>query len=280
LKKHEIFIIILSLIFLSCDGEERVDNRPEFSEAKERDIRTYNIEVAKNLSKNRSVCDTLALEEFIIDTYPAGTYLIKFNKTSVYNVPKKAVIYYKDKCNKNQYIFACIVKSKECERFVEPNNIIGYDASFINFDSTKLGTALFYLTLFECNKNNSFRLVWEKIVPSQGGFNSMRLKKWRIKNALYVEMNFNDGIISGHRNYNYFIQDSIENEPHLLETYDGIGHKRTLANNDDNIFPDYYEYRFIHDSTSIGVRDSIPFFWENKKQLYVTAVNKNWYREY
>jgi hypothetical protein len=273
--------VILILILISCGDDERITGTPEFSAEKERNIRKHNLELKKEQKQENTLCDTLALEDYIIDNYPAGTHLSKFNSSSVYDVPQKAVIYYKDKCSRNQYIFACIIKSKECERFVEPNNVIGYEASFVNLDSTKLGTALFYLTLFECDYNNgSFNRVWEKIVPSQGGFNSIKLKRWEPKNILYVEMNFNDGIISGHRNYNYFLLDGIENKPHLLETYKGISHRRTLANIDYNFFPDYYEYRFRHNSVSISIRDSIPFYWNNKKQLYVTKVNKNWFRKY
>lgn len=279
-KKNKIVFLILTFIIASCGDDERVTGNPEFSVVKEKNIRKYNLEIKKEHSQDRTICDTLALEEYIIDNFPAGTYLMKLNKTTVYNVPQKAVIYYKDKCSERQYVFACIVESKNCERFVEPNNVIGYESSFVNLDSTKLGTALFYLTLFECNGNGSFNMVWERIVPSQGGFNSIKLKKWRPKNILYLEINYSDGIISGHRNYNYFLLDGIENKPHLLETYDGISHRRTIADIDDNFYPDYHEYRFRHNSSSITVRDSIPFYWNDKKQLYVTTVNKNWFRKY
>ena len=280
-KTNKIIFLILILIITSCGDDERITGNPEFSAVKEKNIRKYNLEIEKEQRQEITVCDTLALEEYIIDNYTAGTYLMKLNKSTVYDIPQKAVIYYKDKCSRSQYIFACVVESKDCERFVEPNNVIGYEASFVNLDSTKLGTALFYLTLFECDNNNgTFNKIWEKIVPSQGGFNSIKLKKWRPRNILYIEMNFSDGIISGHRNYNYFLLDRIENEPHLLETYDGISHRRTLAIVDENIYPDYYEYRFIHNSVSISVRDSIPFYWDKKKNLYITKVNKNWFRKY
>lgn len=279
-KKNKIVFLILTFIIASCGDDERVTGNPEFSVVKEKNIRKYNLEIKKEHSQDRTICDTLALEEYIIDNYPGGTYLMTLNKTTVYNIPQKAVIYYKDKCDDRKYVFACIVESKNCERFVEPKNVIGYESSFVNLDSTKLGTALFYLTLFECNDNGSFSRKWEKIVPSQGGFNSIKLKKWKPKNIVYIEINFSDGIISGHRDYNYFLLDGIENKPHLLETYDGISHKRTIADIDDNFYPDYYEYRFGHNSTSISVRDSIPFYWNNKKELYVTTVNKNWFRKY
>ncbi|MEN8194656.1 MAG: hypothetical protein ABFS12_17680 [Bacteroidota bacterium] len=280
MKKFEIILVVITLFFLACGDEESITNSAELSAAKEKAIRKHNIELAKEQSNTRNVCDTLALEEYILEHYPAGTHLMRMNKTSIYEVPKKAVIYYEDKCSRNKYIFTCIVKSKECERFVEPNNLIGYDASFINLDSTKLGTALFYLTLFECNKDESFRRVWEKSVPSQGGFNTIKLKRWKPRNIEYIELNFIDGIISGNRNYNYFILDDIEMKPHLIETYQGIGHRRTLAEINDDIIPDYYEYRFRHNENTISVRDSIPFYWDIKKCLYVTKVNKKWFRKY
>ncbi len=39
---------------------------------------------------------------------------------------------------------------------------------------------------------------------------------------MYVELNYEAGIISGHRNYNLFLVDGIEKKPHLMETYEGL----------------------------------------------------------
>lgn len=280
MKPEVLAILLFALLLVACSDEENVTGSSEFSAAKEAKIRKYNLEIEKGKRKSNEKCDTLALEEFILSYYPAGTHLMKINKKNIYDVPSKAVIYYKEPCNRQQYILACIVKSKECARLIEPNNLIGYESSFIDFDSTKLGTALFYLTLFECYENESFNIVWEKYIPSEGGFNSIKLKRWKQKNMLYVQINFLDGVISGNRNYNYFFIDNIQNEPHLLETYEGIEHRRTLAYINDDIFPDYFEYRFQHSNNSSQVRDSIPFYWNNNKQLYVTNINKNWFRKY
>ncbi len=108
----------------------------------------------------------------------------------------------------------------------------------------------------------------------------MRIKNWKEKRIQYIELNFEDGIISGHRSYNFFFVDGIEKKPHLMETYLGIVHKRTLANVNDDKFPDYYEYRFTEDSTGIAIRDSIPFYWSEKRNLYITDVSRRWWREY
>jgi hypothetical protein len=241
------------------------------------------MEMAKEQKgKQESACDTLALVEHIINEDTAGTYLVKFDRTLTYNVPKYAVIYHTDKKNKKQYIFAVIAKSKKGERLIEPKNVIGFSSSFVNLDSTKLGTAFFFLTMYECHKDSSepFVKLWEAEVPIHGGFNSMKLKKWKPKNLLYVELNFDAGIISGHRNYNFFFVDGILEEPHLMETYLGLVHKRTMANINDDEYPDYWEYRFWDDSISIRVRDSIPFYWSKKKDLYITKYNRRWYRKY
>ncbi len=277
MKKISLLFILLSSLFWGCN---RTSND---SSSKDASIRRYNMEMAKEQKgKQESACDTLALVEHIINEDTAGTYLVKFDRTLTYNVPKYAVIYHTDKKNKKQYIFAVIAKSKKGERLIEPKNVIGFSSSFVNLDSTKLGTAFFFLTMYECHKDSSepFVKLWEAEVPIHGGFNSMKLKKWKPKNLLYVELNFDAGIISGHRNYNFFFVDGILEEPHLMETYLGLVHKRTMANINDDEYPDYWEYRFWDDSISIRVRDSIPFYWSKKKDLYITKYNRRWYRKY
>ncbi|MCK5456555.1 MAG: hypothetical protein KAI45_05455, partial [Melioribacteraceae bacterium] len=246
-------------------------------------IRRYNVEMAKKQKRIKdNPCDTLALREFIIDQDTAGTYLVEFDRTFTYNVPKSAVIYYSDKRKKKQYIFAVITKSKPTERFIEPKNVVGYESSFINLDSTKLGTAFFFLTLYECSKeiDGTFRQIWESEVPIHGGFNTMKLKRWKPKGIMYVELNFEAGIISGHRNYNFFLVDGIEEPPHLMETYVGLVHKRTLTKVNNDEYPDYWEFRFWDDSISIRIRDSIPFYWDTTKSLYITKYNRRWFRKY
>lgn len=72
----------------------------------------------------------------------------------------------------------------------------------------------------------------------------------------------------------------IDKKPHLMETYVGLVHKRTLTKVNDDKFPDYWEYRFWEDSLSIRIRDSIPFYWDSTKHLYITKVNNRWFRKY
>ena len=72
------------------------------------------------------------------------------------------------------FVFGVIARSKPGERLIEVKNIVGYDQSFIDLDSTELGTAFFYLVLFKC-ENSSFNVVWESPIPSHGGFNFLSL---------------------------------------------------------------------------------------------------------
>ena len=278
MKLYKIFIVfpLIVLLTFACSSDNKTSGDAATSQSKDEELREYNLNIEKEQTKNRFPCDTIALQQYILDNYEEGTYLVKFDRTYIYNVPKPAVIYFNDGGN---FILAVIAKSKPGERNIETKNVVGYESSFINLDSTKLGTAFFWLTLFEC-KNGEFNRVWESEVPIHGGFNKMTIRTWRPKNIKYVELNFEDGIISGHRNYNFFMIDGWRKPPHLLETYVGIVHKRTLANvNNDNI-PDYYEYRFAQDSLKIRVLDSIPFYWSNKRQLYITDKNPHWFRKY
>lgn len=282
MKIIKLLLILLAIILFSCGGGTS-DEQAEDSESKDESIRRYNVEMAKKQKRtSENPCDTLALKEFVINQDTAGTYLVEFDRTFTYNVPKSAVIYYADKKKKKQYIFAVIAKSKPTERFIEPKNVVGYESSFINLDSTKLGTAFFFLTLYECNKEvgGTFKQIWESEVPIHGGFNTMKLKRWKPKGIMYVELNFEAGIISGHRNYNFFLVDGIEKEPHLMETYVGLVHKRTLTKVNNDRYPDYLEYRFWDDSISIRIRDSIPFYWDTTRSLYVTKHNRRWFRKY
>lgn len=269
--------LILSLSLISaCTSEQKEGGDAATSSSKEKEIRKYNLEVEKERAENRFPCDTIALGEYVMENYPPGTYILQNEPATIYGIPKPAVIYFKDGGN---FILTLIVRSKESERFVERKNVQGYESSFINLDSTKLGTAFFYLTLFEC-KDNNFEKIWEAEVPIHGGFSKMSIKTWKPKNIKYVELFYEDGIISGHRKYNFFLIDGWRKPPHMLETYVGIVHKRTIANINNDKYPDYYEYRFIEDSLKIRVLDSIPFYWNENKQLYVTKVNPRWFRKY
>jgi hypothetical protein len=280
--KRVIFLFLSFLIiFVACEEEKKVggDEAPEYSGSKDKELQQYNLDVEKEETSHRTVCDTIALQEYILNNYPSGDYLVEYDKSSTYNIPRPAVVYYSARRD-TTYIFAVIAKSKPGERFIEKKNIIGYESSYINLDSTKLGTAFFYLTLFACHRTTGIERIWEAEVPIHGGFNSMKLKVWKPKKIMYMELNYEAGIISGHRNYNYFFINGIRERPHLMETYVGIVHKRTMANINDDKYPDYWEYRFNESADYIQIRDSIPFYWDTKRLLYITKVNKNWYRYY
>lgn len=284
MKLYKIFIAfpLLVLMFFACSKEGEKGDAAT-STAKDEEIQNYNINVEKGQTKNRFPCDTIALKEYILNNYEPGTYLLEFDRTFTFNVPKSAVVYFKD--GGNDYVIGVVAKSKQTERKIETKNVIGFESSYINLDSTKLGTAFFWLTLFGC-KNGEFTRIWEAEVPIHGGFNRMAIKTWPAKNIKYVELNYEDGIISGHRNYNFFLVDGWSKPPHLLETYVGITHKRTIANINNDKFPDYYEYRFNssrlrEDSLyQIRVLDSIPFYWSEKRQLYITDKSPRWFRKY
>jgi len=146
-----IILILFAFGYLSFSCDEKVGGSvtPEESTSKEKGMKEYNISKQKELNKNRQPCDTISFQEYVVNNFPGGTHLVEFDRTFTYNIPKPAVVYYKEK-NKI-YIFALIAKSKDGERFIEKKNVVGYESSFINLDSTKLGTAFFYLSLFSCN---------------------------------------------------------------------------------------------------------------------------------
>lgn len=272
--------VFLALFLVSCgsDKNEGAGGDAATSAGKEGEIRSYNLSQEQKLAGKRFPCDTLALKEFILNNYPAGTYLVDFDRTYTTNVPKAAVVYYKNQ--NSTYVFGVVAKSKPGERFIETKNVTGYSSSFINLDSTKLGTAFFWLTLFECNLNeNTFNVIWESEVPIHGGFNKITVNNWRPKNCMYISLNYMDGIISGNRNYNFFLVNGLKNPPHLLETYEGLMHKRTMANINNDKYPDYFEYRFS-EGNIISIIDSIPFLWDTVKRLYISPVNKRWFRHY
>ena len=276
-----IFFLINLVSFFSCADESQKIKEKESglkdiatNPEKDAEIQRANLEHKKRLAGERFPCDTLSLIDFVLKNYPEGTYLVDFDKTLTYNIPRSAVIYY----DKN-YILGIITKSREGERLIEVKNIIGYDQSFIDLDSTELGTAFFYLTLFECG-GESFKVIWESPVPSHGGFNNMSLRKWIYKNTPYVKVNFHYAQGIGHIDYNYFFIDGITNQPHLLMTYEGINFKRTIASLNDDEFPDYYEYLFYDLGNKVFPKDSIGFIWNSVKNVYVNTRNNKQTRLY
>lgn len=276
-----LLVIILGVIVItSCGNDDHetnerqnytsVENLPE----KDTEIQRYNLKIKKERAINRTPCDTLALIEFVLDSYEAGTYLVDNDKTLTYNIPSPAVIYYE-----SNYIFALIARSRPGERLIDTKNIVGFDQSYIDLDSTKLGTAFFYLVLLECN-NGKFNSVWEAPVPSHGGFNNISFQRWKYNGTPYIKINFHYAQGVGHIDYNYFLVNGINSEPHLLMTYKGINFQRTITNRNGDIFPDYFEYVFFDSKDKVYPSDSVAFVWNPKDSLYINIRHPQQTRPY
>ena len=282
IKKILVLIIfIMAALFYSCGGNKEnkinIENTAAYSTNKDSAIQNYNLKVKENQAKHRTPCDTLSLVSYVFHNYPSGSYIVDFDKTLTFSLPKPAVIYLKRNCS--LYVFAVIVRSKPGERLIEPKNVIGYNQSFINLDSTKLGTAFFYLTLFKC-EIGSFTKIWETPIPSHGGFNNIELKKWSYRGTDYIKVDFHDARGIGHIDYNYFLIDGLIKQPHLLMTYKGIDFKRTLANVNNDKFPDYYEFVYYNLANKIYEKDSVAFVWNIRDSLYINTRNHRQTRPY
>ncbi len=284
--KKNIFIyalLISALVITACgDKKQEEEISPDyyqdvaFMPDKDLEIQRYNLEVMKSQTSTRTPCDTIALMEFVLDHYPEGTYLVHFDRTVIYSVFRPAVLYYP---SDRIYVFGVIAKSRPGERVIEVKNIVGYDQSFIDLDSTELGTAFFYLTLFQC-LNGNFSVVWEAPIPSHGGFNNITLDHWDFNRTPYIRVNFHYGQGIGHINYNYFLVNGLTSQPHLLMTYKGINFQRTIANVNNDKYPDYYEYLFYDLGDRIIARDSIAFVWSEKDSVYYNTRNRRQIRLY
>lgn len=287
MKKYLPYLLSLfvAITLSACGGnnedEDNVkfgsDEGVEYSPSRDENIQRYNLERRKELAGSRTPCDTISLVEHVLNTFPEGTYLMEFDKKLTYNVPKPAVLYYNQAGG--NYTFGVIARSRPGERLIESKNIIGYDQSFIDLDSTKLGTAFFYLCLFECT-GGGWNTVWETPIPSHGGFNDIIFNTWQHRGINYVKVNFYYGEGIGHINYNYFMLDGLTSEPHLLMTYEGINFKRSLANVNNDKFPDYYEHVYYDLGNRVFSNDSVPFVWIPEDSLYVNTRNKEQTRPY
>jgi len=294
MKKILICILLIGFIVIlqSCGDDEQkpetTDNiesntvefepgeRVAYTPPKDQDIQAYNLKQQRAIIGFRSPSDTLALKEFVVNHYEQGTYLVDFDNTFTYNLSKSAVVYYNKGGN---FVFGVVAKSKPGERLIKPDNIVGYNQSYIDLDSTDLGVAFFYLTLFEFT-GSSFQVIWETPIPSHGGLRDMRLDKWSYKGTQYMRIDFYYARGSGHIDYNYFFINGIRERPHLLMTYKGIDFQRTLANVNNDNYPDYFEYLYVNTGTRIAVVDSIPFYWSGKDSAYISTRNKRLSRPY
>jgi hypothetical protein len=278
------FFVLLTVVYLySCSREDErnksIDNSQQeiaYLPEKDSDIQRYNIEMRKKQTARRFPCDTISLMEFILDYFPEGTYLMSDDRTSTYDLPSPAILYYPQN---RQYVFGVIARSKPGERLIEVKNIVGYDQSFIDLDSTELGTAFFYLVLFKC-VDNHFNVIWEALIPSHGGFNFLSLKKWNYNSMDYIQTNFHYAQGIGNISYNYFLTDGLEQSPHLLMTYEGINFKRSLANVNNDKYPDYFEHIYYDNGSRITPVDSVAFLWNQHDSVYQNIKNKKHQRPY
>ena len=287
IKLHSLIypiILLILLLLLSCSKTDESNiNKVNYTEqvaedpGKDAEIQKYNLQLRIQQTKNRFPCDTISVMQYVFDNYPAGTYLLEFDRTTTYNIPNPAIIYITEQ--NARFALAVIATSRAGERLIEPSNIIGYDQSFVDLDSTKLGTPFIYLVLFECKGNNLLK-IWEEPIPSHGGFNKITLKKWNYNQNLFAEIYFHYGQGVGHINYNYFFVDGIRNYPHLLMTYDGTNFKRTIANVNNDKFPDYYEHIFYNFADKVYSKDSVAFYWSPKDTLYINSRNSKQTRRY
>lgn len=282
-KKINISIIlVLVMVLFSCSGNEEKSNSVSTLDVatnpeKDAEIQKYNLGLRKARSE-RFPCDTISVIEYFLNNYPAGTYLLETDKTTLESIPKPAVIYFDDKAG-NNYIFAVIGTSRSGERLIETKNLVGYNQSYIDLDSTKLGTPLLYLVLLECN-GNKFSSVWDMLIPSHGGFKDFKLKYWEFNSSPFIEVNFYFAQGIGTISYNYFFVNDIREKPHLLMTYNGVDFKRTIANINSDKYPDYYEYIYVSLQDRIYARDSVAFIWNDKIEAYINTRNSKQTRLY
>ncbi len=280
---HVLPVLIIIFLFAYCskeskrlDKEKSLTKEVAYSPEKDADIQRYNIEVRKKQAQNRFPCDTISLMEFVLNNFSEGSYLVCEDRTETYELPNPAVLYY---TSNSKYVFGVVARSKPGERLIEIKNIVGYDQSFIDLDSTKLGTAFFYLVLFRC-EGEGFTILWEAPIPSHGGFNYLALQKWSYSKADFIKVNFHYAQGIGNISYNYFLINGLENPPHLLMTYEGINFKRTIANINNDKFPDYFEHIYYDDGIKITPGDSVPFVWNQNDSMYQNLLNKKHTRPY
>ncbi len=251
-----------------------------YDQTSDQSIQEFNIAERKKRAVKRFAGDTLELMEYVFKTYPKGSYLIDFDRTSTYNIPQSAVIYSKQ--TDGSYILGIVAKSKPDDprrTIIEQKNVIGYDQSYIDYDSTRLGTAIFFLTLFKYS-GSDFSVVWEDTIPRHGGFNKLTLETWAPKGTPFIKVNFHDAQWLGHDDYNYFLINGLTAMPHLLETYDCINRKRTMVDYDHDKYPDYCEYIFYDTGNRVGYTDSVFFAWSAKDSVYINVRNKKQTRRY
>jgi hypothetical protein len=106
------------------------------------------------------------------------------------------------------------------------------------------------------------------------------MDKWNFNGTPYVKIEFHYARGIGHIDYNYFLINGLTQLPHLLMTYKGIDFQRTIANVNNDKYPDYYEYLYYDLPNRIYAADSIAFVWDVKDSVYVNTRNHRQTRPY
>lgn len=219
--------------------------------------------------------DTLAFKKWIEKNFEKNTLLLKCYQRNTKNV-KYAVLNYKYS-NDTNYIFAVIAKPKENYKNINIDDLVGYYSSFGNLDSTKKGTAFFYLILV-ANFGKEYNIKYKEIIPIHNGFDIIYLDKWEQKNIDFITVQFLDALTQGTRRFNYFFVNHFLSKPHLLELYSGIDNLRKLYDINGDNYPDYYEFYFINNDREIRRLDSVGFVWNG--EVYVNTQNSKQTRNY
>lgn len=277
-----LWTVFFILIFLQgCDwfqdkpekineGETVADNQSADMSIQEFVIR----EKMKN-APSRFAGDTLDLALYVIKNYPPGSYLADLDNISTNFAKKGAVIYFTEKGKK--YVFALIVKSMEGGKLIEIDNFTGYNSSFVDYDSTNLGTAFFYLTLFSYDSSD-FTMIWEEIIPQSGGLMNFTYSTWGPLKIPFVNVHFFSAPQLSNDEYKFFLVRGLENKPHLLNVYEGHIRRRRVADINQDSIPDYYEWRVFYTDSSRTFLDSVGFIW--KDTVYVNTRNPRMTRKY
>lgn len=274
-------LFFLFFVFQGCDwfqdkpekvkaGETVADNQNA-----DMSIQEFVIREKMKTAVDRFPGDTLDLALYIIKNFPAGSYLADLDNISTNLGKKGAVIYLTEKGKK--YVFALVVKSMEGGKLIEIDNFTGYNSSFVDYDSTNLGTAFFYLTLFSYD-STSFTQIWEEIIPQSGGLMNFTYNTWGPYKIPFVNVQFFSAPQLSNDQYNFFLVRGLENKPHLLNLYEGHIRRRRLADINRDSIPDYYEWRVFYTDSSRTFLDSVGFIW--KDSVYVNTQNPKMTRRY
>lgn len=282
-KQIALWTVLFSLFFIfqGCDWFQGTPEKPSDGQnvaddqSVDMSIQEFVIREKMKNAVSRFAGDTLDLALHVIKDYPPGSYLADLDNISTNFAKKGAVIYFTEKGKK--YVFALIVKSMEGGKLIEIDNFTGYNSSFVDYDSTNLGTAFFFLTLFSYDSSD-FTKVWEEIIPQSGGLMNFTYSTWGKLKIPFVNVHFFSAPQLSNDEYKFFLVNGLENKPHLLNVYEGHIRRRRVADINQDSIPDYYEWRVFYTDSSRTFLDSIGFIW--KDTVYVNTRNPRMTRKY